>query len=46
MPEYDADRFHPPAPVASVSLRNVQSGAGVSDVRLLLDSGADVTLLP
>ena len=46
MPNYDASHFDPPAPVASVTLRNPHSGATVSDVQLLLDTGADVTLLP
>jgi hypothetical protein len=46
MPNDDASHFDPPAPVASVTLRNPHSGATVSDVQLLLDTGADVTLLP
>ena len=46
MPSYDASHFAPPAPAALVTLRDPQSGALLSDVLLLLDSGADVTLLP
>jgi hypothetical protein len=46
MPSYDASHFDPPAPVARVTLRNPHSGATVSDVLLLLDTGADITLLP
>jgi len=46
MPSYDASQFDPPAPVARVALRNPHTGATVSDVLLLLDTGADVTLLP
>jgi hypothetical protein len=46
MPSYDASHFDPPAPVARVTLRNPVNGATVSDVLLLLDTGADVTLLP
>jgi len=46
MPSYDASHFDPPAPVAQVTLRNSHSGATVSDVRLLIDTGADITLLP
>jgi hypothetical protein len=46
MPSYDASHFDPPAPVAQVTLRNPHSGATVSDVLLLLDTGADITLLP
>ena len=46
MPSYDATDCDPPAPVAQVTLRNVHSGETVADVPLLLDTGADVTLLP
>jgi hypothetical protein len=46
MPSYDAAHFDPPAPVARVTLRNPQSGAAVSDMLLLLDTGSDITLLP
>ena len=46
MPRYDATDCDSPAPVAQVALRNVHSGEMVADVPLLLDTGADVTLLP
>lgn len=46
MPSYDASHFDPPAPIVQVMLRNPPSRATVSDVLLLLDTGADVTLLP
>jgi len=46
MLNYEASLFDPPAPVARVVLRNPDSGTTVSDVLLLLDTGADVTLLP
>ena len=46
MPSYDASDFDPPAPVARVVLRHPASGATLADVPLLLDTGADVTLLP
>ncbi len=46
MPEYDSILFDPPAPVARVSLRNMKSGAIVHNVAMLIDSGADVTLIP
>jgi Aspartyl protease len=46
MPAYDGARFDPPAPLAKVTLRHPSSGATVSDVLMLLDTGADVTLLP
>ena len=46
MPKYDAEIFDPPAPVATVILRNPATGASLSDVPMLIDTGADVTLLP
>jgi len=46
MPKYDAENFEPPAPVAFVTLRNPATGVSLSDVPMLLDTGADVTLLP
>jgi hypothetical protein len=46
MPAYDATRFEPPAPLARVILRNPDTGAVWSNVPMLLDSGADVTLIP
>ena len=46
MPAYDAARFEPRAPIARVTLRNSNTGATSSNVLMLLDSGADVTLIP
>ncbi|HWS89238.1 MAG TPA: aspartyl protease family protein [Pyrinomonadaceae bacterium] len=46
MPDYDSTRFTPPAPVALVMLRNPDSGETKAGVMMLLDTGADVTLLP
>jgi len=46
MPAYDGSHYRPPAPTASVVLRNPAEGTRVSDVLLLLDTGADITLLP
>src|SRR6266516_2273714 len=46
MPEYDAENFEPPAPVAYVTLRNPATGVLLSDVPMLIDTGADVTVLP
>ncbi len=46
MPSYDTEHFNPPAPVAHLILRNSETHLQVSDVPMLLDSGADVTLIP
>jgi predicted aspartyl protease len=46
MPEYDAENFDPPAPVAYVILRNLATGASLHDVPMLIDTGADATALP
>lgn len=43
---YDAARFDPPAPLALVTLRNRSNGATWAEVPMLLDSGADATLVP
>ena len=45
MPSYDALNYDPPAPIAQVRLR-AANGATFDDVLLLLDTGADTTLLP
>jgi predicted aspartyl protease len=46
MPEYDTENFDPPAPVALVTLRNPATGVVLPDVPMLIDTGADATLLP
>ena len=46
MPEYEAENFDPPAPVAYVILRNLATGAFLQDVPMLIDTGADATALP
>ena len=46
MPEYDAARYNPPAPVAHVTLRNPQTSVEIADQSLLIDTGADATLIP
>jgi hypothetical protein len=46
MPAYETTLFSPPAPLAQVVLRDPQSGRIAPDVPMLIDSGADVTLLP
>ena len=46
MQTYDSSLFNPPAPVASVILRDPSTGNTASDVRMLIDTGADITLVP
>jgi hypothetical protein len=46
MPMYDAQGFYPPAPVATVTLRTQDGRESISDVVMLIDSGADVSLIP
>ncbi len=46
MPTYDNQFFNPPAPLARVTLRDSANGKTVSDVPMLIDSGAEVTLIP
>ena len=46
MPEYDTENYNPPAPVAHVTLRNPATGAILPNVPMLIDTGADATLLP
>ena len=46
MPTYDDRLFNPPAPLAHVVLRIPETGETASDVPMLIDSGADVTLIP
>jgi len=46
MPVYDGELFRPPAPLARLDLRNPTTGAAVRNVPMLLDTGADVTLVP
>ena len=46
MARYDSAGFCPPAPLASVILRNPENGLEETDVPMLLDTGSDVTLVP
>ncbi len=46
MPEYDAVAFDPPAPIAMAEVRALLNTSAIADVPLLIDTGADVTLLP
>lgn len=46
MPSYDAQIFIPPAPLANVTIPNPETGVELHAIPMLLDTGADVTLLP
>jgi hypothetical protein len=46
MPDYDDRRFEPPAPVARVSLRNPDSHQIISNIPMVIDSGADMSFIP
>jgi len=46
MQAYDAAQFDPPAPVALVTVKSEQLRIVIHDVPMLLDTGADVSLLP
>lgn len=43
---YEKNLFTPPAPFAKVKLRNIENGAELEDVPMLIDTGADVSLIP
>jgi hypothetical protein len=45
MPAYDDNGFSPAAAVARVVIRHPGTGTSMSDVRMVIDSGADTTLL-
>ena len=46
MPTYDSTWFIPPAPLARVTLSDRASGVTRLNIPMLLDTGADVTLVP
>ena len=46
MPAYEQDNFQPPAPLAYVTVRASATEPPISNVPMLIDTGADVTLLP
>jgi predicted aspartyl protease len=43
--KYD-ETFDPPAPVAEIVLRNLRTGERSAKFKMLLDTGADISLLP
>lgn len=45
MTKYD-ETFDPPAPFAKIALRNIATGERIEDISVLLDTGADISLLP
>ncbi|GMU81399.1 MAG: hypothetical protein AMXMBFR47_12700 [Planctomycetota bacterium] len=46
MQAYDSARFEPPAPLALVTVVSPDRGNTIPQVPMLLDTGADVSLLP
>ena len=46
MQAYDAARFDPPAPLALVTVKSERLRIEIHGVPMLLDTGADVSLLP
>ncbi len=46
MPTYDANKFDPPAPIAHVTLRHPETNKAWASVPMLIDTGADITLVP
>ena len=46
MAAYDSDLFDPPAPLAHITLRAIQTRKIITDVPMLIDSGSDLTLIP
>ena len=41
-----SETYNPPAPIAKIKLRNSETLETIADVPMLLDTGADITLLP
>ena len=46
MPGYENRNFEPPAPIAYVTLRNQQIEKIIYNVPMLIDTGADITMIP
>jgi predicted aspartyl protease len=46
MPSYDGEFYSPAAPIARVTVRHPHSSEMVRNVCMLIDTGADATLLP
>jgi len=46
MTDYEGVAFDPPAPVAEIVVRNPGGNSEAGSARMLIDTGADVTLIP
>lgn len=46
MPAYDGQWFSPPAPMALVALRHTETRTTVASIPMLIDCGADASLVP
>ena len=46
MPSYDVNFASIPAPVARITIRNTVANKTITDVPMLVDTGADATLIP
>lgn len=46
MPVCNSSEFDPPAPTAQVSFVNPETGQRIDSVPMLLDTGADVAVIP
>jgi hypothetical protein len=46
MPAFNSTDFHPPAPIALVEVRESRSLVLLPNISMLVDTGADVSLLP
>lgn len=46
MPQYDFTHYSPPAPIALVTLQNQSNLITHNRVPMLMDTGADITLVP
>ena len=38
--------FEPPAPIANVDVRVIETSERIKNVKMLLDTGSDISLLP
>ncbi len=45
MTKFDAS-YDPPAPIEKIAIKTSESGERLRDVKMLLDTGSDITLLP